>query len=246
MRKQIVACFVMVVFVTTVLMTNGIISQVEKNSSSEIIVIDPGHGGFDGGAESVAGVCEKDINLAISLSVAKLARADGWKVIMTREEDKALNKSENGAIRSKKTSDLKERKAIIDRVEPKLTISIHLNSFSQDRSVHGAQVFYPGKSENQTAAIESKKLAEMIQEEIKNGINDGTDRKAMSKDDIRILRNVTTPIVLVECGFLSNEEEAKLLENDQYQQKLAVYIYNGIMKYTGKEGIKPVKTVDSL
>jgi len=245
-KLRFVLCLISIaVIVASVPTYREVLRNVERIISTDWIVIDAGHGGFDGGASSAEGVTEKDINLAIAKKIEKLALADGWNVAMTRSEDVALNKSDKGAIRSKKTSDLLERKRIIHEVAPLATVSIHLNSFTADRSVHGAQVFYPSGSEKEPVISESKRLAETIQEQLINAIDDGTSRTALSKNGVLILKNPKTPIAIVECGFLSNYEEAKRLESSDYQEKLAKSIYNGIMIYADKEGKSKLKLVDS-
>lgn len=232
------------------------IEKVQAVSTSDVMVIDPGHGGIDGGAESASGICEKDINLAISMEIKRLAEADGWKVVMTREVDKGLytdvkNDGTDEAevqgkrsIRSLKTEDLKNRKKLIDKVEPVLAVSIHLNSFKQDRSVHGAQTFYPTGGE-QIITEQSKDLAEKIQESLIEGLDDGTKRVALGKRDIMLFKNPKVPMAVVECGFLSNGSEEKLLRQEEYQRKLAKYIYKGIMEHTGREPKKPLSVVDT-
>ena len=238
--KHTVRLIVLLVLMCILPQAGNMLSEVSKafegtgRDAEDVIVIDPGHGGFDGGAESAKGTAEKDINLAISMRLKEMAEKDGFEVVMTRNTDTALNTSDAGSIRSKKTSDLIARKEIIDKRQPILAVSIHLNSFKQDTSVHGAQVFYPAGDEEETVIAESKRLAETIRAELIAGMNDGTERIALAKNDVRILKNVKSPTVLVECGFLSNAEEAKNLENADYQQKLAEYIYSGILKYTGK------------
>ncbi|MBN7773019.1 N-acetylmuramoyl-L-alanine amidase [Clostridium aminobutyricum] len=245
-KLRLTLCLISIaVIVASVPTYREVLRNVEKITSTDWIVIDAGHGGFDGGASSANGVPEKDINLAIAKKVEKMALADGWNVTMTRSEDVSLNKSEKGAIRSKKTSDLLERKRIISEVAPIATVSIHLNSFTADRSVHGAQVFFPSGSENNSVISESKRLAEIVQEQLINEINDGTERTALSKNGVLILKNPKTPIVIVECGFLSNYEEAKMLQSSEYQEKLAKSIYNGIMIFADKEGKSKLKLIDS-
>lgn len=224
---------------------NEIIEKVHQITSTDVIVLDPGHGGMDGGAVSATGVCEKDINLAIALKIKQLAEADGWKVIMTREEDKSLASREGRTIRSQKTQDLLERKKIIARSEPIMVVSIHLNSFKQDTTVRGAQSFY-STGGTQDITVKGKSLAESIQAEMVKGINDGTNRTALGKKDVLILKNPVAPTVIVECGFLSNREEEVLLQDKAYQEKLASHIYNGMLKYSGLEPKKKFKKVDSL
>ena len=224
---------------------DGVIAKVQQVTNSDIILIDPGHGGMDGGASSAAGVSEKDINLAIALYIKEYAEADGWKVVMTREVDKGLGDSESKTIRSQKTADLVARRNMIKEVDPIVSVSVHLNSFKQDPSVRGAQSFYPGGPGEQTVLEESKKLAEAIQEHLVSGISDGTDRVALGKRDVLMFKNPAVPMAIVECGFLSNPGEAKLLEQEEYQRKLARCIYEGIMIYTGREPKEPLNSIDS-
>ena len=161
-------------------------------------------------------------------AVKELAEKDGHKVIMTRDDDRLLGDTESGAIRSKKTADLIERKRIIDESKADFAVSIHLNSFKGDRSVHGAQVFYPQGKEDEKVIADSKMLAEAVYEKISLGLDDGTNRPVLAKGDARILKNVSVPTIIVECGFLSNNKEAELLESEEYQEKLAQFIYEGI------------------
>ncbi|MHC1722025.1 MAG: N-acetylmuramoyl-L-alanine amidase [Aminipila sp.] len=246
-KIKIIVCLVTIcLIIAAVPMYNDVLRSVERITSADVIIIDPGHGGLDGGAESAGGVSEKNINLAIAKELEQLAKVDGWNVVMTRNEDISLGEDAKGTIRSKKTKDLLERKRIICEVEPNVTVSIHLNSFKEDRSVKGAQVFYPSGSEKETVIAESKRLAEIVQESLSNGIADGTERTALSKSGVMILKNPKSPIIIVECGFLSNSVEAQLLESKEYQKKLAACIYKGIMTFSNKEVKKDIKVLDSL
>ena len=214
-------------------------------AKDDVLLLDPGHGGVDGGAESSAGVCEKNINLNIALKIRQMAEVDGWTVVMTREEDVGLySKKDRQSIRSLKTEDLLARKKIIEEVRPLVAVSIHLNSFKQDPGVRGAQTFYPG-SGDENIQEQSKLLAEAIQAILIEGLSDGTNRKALAKRDVLLFKNPVVPIVIVECGFLSNREEAALLNQDDYQRKIAECIYRGIMEYTGKEGKPPLQIIDN-
>ncbi|QHI72549.1 N-acetylmuramoyl-L-alanine amidase [Aminipila terrae] len=246
-KLKYIICIVTLCFVTAAVpMYHDVLRSVERITSADVIVIDPGHGGMDGGAESADGVTEKNINLAIAKNLEELARADGWNVIMTRNEDISLGEEAKGSIRSKKTKDLLERKRIISEVKPTATVSIHLNSFKEDRSVHGAQVFYPSGSEKEPVIAESKRLAEIVQESLNKGIENGTERIVLSKSGVLILKNPSSPIIIVECGFLSNSQEARQLENEEYQKKIAGCIYEGIMAFSNKEAKKDIKILDSL
>lgn len=196
-------------------------SMINLNDKELVVVIDPGHGGFDPGKIGVNKVLEKDINLSISYKLKKLLEDDNIKVIMTREEDKGLY---DGNDRDKKRTDMQRRVSIINSSSASIAVSIHQNSFSQESS-RGAQVFYHQKSSK------GKVLAEIIQELLKETLQDGNHRLAKGNGSYYMLRNTQCPLVIVECGFLSNWREAKLLKDDEYQQKVARGIYLGILKY---------------
>ena len=237
--------------------SEGPLSQVLSVSKADTIVIDPGHGGMDGGAVGSSGNSEKDINLAIGLAIKELAEADGWNVVMTRKEDKGLYTGVKNdgtdqmeiqgkrSIRSLKTEDLKERKRIIEETKPVMAVSIHLNSFKEDPGVHGAQTFYPSKSGDETVVEKSKELAEKIQDQLIQGLKDGTNRTALGKKDVMLFKNPVVPVVIVECGFLSNKQEEKQLCEKNYQKKIAECIYEGIMEFSGKKRRKPLKIIDN-
>lgn len=219
-------------------------SNVQFITKADVIVLDAGHGGIDGGAESAAGICEKDINLAIVMQIKKLAEKDGFRIVLTRDEDEGLYGNEKKAIRSLKTEDLRARKEIIDKTEPLMAVSIHLNSFKQDPAVRGAQVFY-STGGDQEMTEQGKHLAESIQQKLVEGINDGTNRTALGKRDVLLMKNPAAPTVIIECGFLSNREEANLLEDEAYQKKLAESIYKGMLEYSGLKPKVKLKTIDS-
>lgn len=208
-----------------------IAADVSHKTDNAVVVIDPGHGGMDGGASSSSGTAEKDINLSISLMLRGLLEKEGLKVIMTREDDRALyDEGSEGSIRSHKTEDMKVRKNIIDEAGADLAVSIHLNSFTQDSGVKGAQVFYPAAGGGDSAE-RSSAAAEIIQEKLNESINTEKDRTELAKDDVFILRNITCPIVIVECGFLSNAQEAEQLSKNSYQGKIAKTLKAGICSY---------------
>ncbi len=200
----------------------------EKNTQKTVI-IDAGHGGFDGGAVASDGTIEKDINLNISLTVARLLKQNGVCVIMTREKDVSTEDTESTEIASKKRSDLKNRLELMKDYPDSVFVSIHLNKFTTS-AAFGSQVFY---SDNNDAKI----LGDTIQRSIVNLIqhdNMRVNKKATSST--YLLYNATVPAVLVECGFLSNAEELALLKREDYQQKMAFSIYCGIMEYFKENG----------
>lgn len=194
------------------------------------VVVDPGHGGIDGGAESRGGVCEKDINLSIGLKIKELSEEEGWRVLMTREKDEGLYSEDKGSIRSRKAEDLKKRQEIINNSGADAAVSIHLNSYPSGQ-VKGAQTFYSSSSG------EGKIIAEMIQEKIREKLDEDNDRTPLPKDDIIIMKNNTSPLVLIECGFLSNDEEAAKLMKKEYQNSIAEIVVDALKEYfiqTGK------------
>ncbi len=195
-------------------------------TSNRIIIVDAGHGYPDGGASgTVTGVLEKDINLAIAQKLQVLIEQSGGMVVLTRADDNSIHDSDKETIRAKKNSDLKNRKKIIDESQADVFISIHLNRFEQSK-YYGAQVFYATNNE------QSKVLGEIIQKELIEVLDNGNTRKAKpATSDIYLLRDPPIPAVVVECGFLSNPEEERLLQTDKYQKKIAWSIYIALMKY---------------
>lgn len=201
--------------------TTVVTDDTKKEEGKTVIVIDPGHGGFDPGKVGVNDVLEKDINLSISLKLKELLEAEDMEVIMTRSEDCGLYSSTDS---NKKRADMQKRVEIINNSGAVLAVSIHQNSFGQESS-KGAQVFY------HEASDKGKALGETLQEVIKEEIADGNHRVAKSNDSYYMLRKTQCPLVIVECGFLSNYEEAELLTEDEYQKKMSEAIKDGIKKY---------------
>lgn len=214
------------------------VRQVWKMAERPVVVIDPGHGGIDGGAVAEDGTSEKDINLKISMKLKELLEAEGIRVIMTRRSDEGLyDESDKAAIRSLKTQDMYERKRIVDEAEADLTVSIHLNSFTEDDSVKGAQVFYP--SEGEEKVVDSSRLAaEIVQAELNRKINTDKKRTEMGKNDVFLLREATGPIIIVECGFLSNREDLEMLKNVNKQEEISKTLKASVCKYLKGNGNK--------
>lgn len=187
------------------------------------VVLDAGHGGGDPGKVGVGNVIEKEINLQIAKKVEQLLKKEKVKVIMTREEDVML--SGEGSTGTK-TADMKERVRIINEEAPQLAVSIHQNSY-QDAVVHGAQVFYySGSSDGENAAkiMQSALLA----------VDEDNTRQAKANDTYYLLKRTEVPTIIVECGFLSNSEDAKNLCSEEYQDKVAEAIRDGILEIIGK------------
>ncbi len=201
------------------------LNEAEGDTRRWLVVIDPGHGGFDPGKVGVGEVLEKDINLAISLKLKALLEQNDVTVVMTREKDEGLSKSGES---SKKNSDMRNRVGQVNRAGADVAVSIHQNSFTESSS-RGAQVFYHGNSE------EGKVLAEILQEQLKETLQDGNHRMAKSNDSYYMLKKTECPFAIVECGFLSNPDEAALLQEESYQEKVAWAIHLGILQYLNKE-----------
>ncbi len=177
-----------------------------------------------GGAESSNGVHEDDINLAITLKVQALLEQSGATVILTRSDENGIYDLDKTTLREKKVSDIKNRVKIGNESSADIFVSIHLNKIPQSQ-YWGWQTFYKKES------TESKKIADCIQNSLKSTIQKENDRVALGIDNIYLVKNVSIPIGIVECGFLSNPEEEQLLQQEDYQDKLAWGIYTGIMDY---------------
>lgn len=200
--------------------------QALSNSQSKkdyIIVIDAGHGGEDGGAVGVSGKLEKDINLSIARKLKVFLDLSGYEVVMTRNDDKLLYKE--GQESRKKFNDLNNRKEIVNSIENAILVSIHQNKFPIEK-YNGLQVYY---SPNDEA---SETLANLIQDNTKDFLqNDNNRETKQAGKNIFILKNVTCPAVLVECGFLSNRKEEANLCNSDYQKTLAYIIFLSLTEF---------------
>ncbi len=195
-------------------------AEKQKEENKICIVIDAGHGGADPGKVGVNQALEKDVNLEIAKKLKVFLEASDYRVVMTREGEGGLY--DEGAS-NKKVQDMKRRMDIIEQAEPLLVVSIHQNSYHEEY-VKGAQVFYYTTSEK------SKVLAEQIQTQLQTLDMENT-RKAKGNDSYYLLKKTEKPIVIVECGFLSNYGEAEKLITPLYQEKLAFQIHMGIEKY---------------
>ncbi len=191
-----------------------------------VVVIDAGHGGRDGGKVSVDGATyEKDINLEIAYKLKTYLEAQNIVVIMTREGDEGLYTESDS---NKKAADLKRRVELIEQAQPDLVISIHQNSYHEP-GVSGAQVFYYTTSES------GKQLAEILQAQLRVSLDPDNHRQAKANDTYYMLKKTGATIVIVECGFLSNPEEAALLTNEDYQDRVAWNIHLGVMQYLNQQ-----------
>lgn len=224
-----------ILFITIMIMVSiisfGIIGKPEKTVetvslpvSGKTIVLDAGHGYPDEGAESATGVSEASINLIITKKVQTLLEQSGCNVVLTRSDENGIYDLESKTLREKKVSDIKNRVKIGNESSADAFVSIHLNKIPQSQ-YYGWQAFFKPNNE------ESEELAKSLQEELNASIQKENKREALKITGKYIIEHVEIPIAIVECGFLSNPEEAELLEQDEYQNKIAWGIYNGIMDY---------------
>lgn len=210
-KKCIYFIVVMCLCITMHQMTLNHISLANNPQPTKpVIVIDPGHGGPDSGAVGVDQVSEKDLNLSIAKLLKKTLSASGFDVIMTREDDLKTQFPEGEWSKMK---DMSMRRETIESSNADMIVSIHMNSFPSDPSVHGAQVFYGNE--------QSKDMADKIQTALIEKINDGTSRTAMNKNDMYIFDTVDTVEILIECGFLSSAVDAGALQNPKRQKEIA-------------------------
>ena len=227
LSKFITLCLVFVLTFSLVVSLGYVATPTVSNviESKNMIIVDAGHGGEDGGTQSSAGVLEKDLNLDISAKLGTLLKLMGYSVVYTRTEDKLQYGADAKVQRQKKVSDIHYRMKYIEMYPEALFMSIHQNYYDQSR-YFGAQVFY---SKNNP---ESKVIAEKIQASIRGNLQPDNERQVKSTGtDIYLLYHAQSPAVMVECGFLSNTEEAMLLNDKEYQKKLCLAIVAGIEEY---------------
>jgi len=191
-----------------------LVTSENVQAQKEVVVIDAGHGGHDPGKVGVNDALEKDINLQIAKKVKTHLEKNGIQVVMTREDD---------VMEDTKLEDMKKRVALINKTKPAITVSIHQNSYS-DSGIKGAQVFYYTGSEI------SKEAASLMQEELRKIDNENT-RQIKGNNNFYMLKKTEVPTIIVECGFLSNPEEAEKLVSDEYQEEMAEAICSGILTW---------------
>lgn len=226
-RKKIIflsSAIVLSIFFSSTNIQNTLAPVSSTPISNHTIILDAGHGNPDGGAIGQDGSIESNLNLDIVLKLQKLLEASNCTVILTRSDENGIYESTAETIRDKKVSDMKSRADIANNSNAEIFISIHMNKLDQSK-YSGWQTFYKNKDEN------SKKIAENIQTSLNYFIKKENSRTIKSISGIYLTKNVEIPLVIVECGFLSNEEENKLLQTDSYQSELAWSIYIGIMDY---------------
>lgn len=185
------------------------------------VVVDPGHGGEDGGASAADGTLESDLNLAVALRLNDLLRFAGQRTVMTRATEAAIF-TEGDTIRERKVSDTRNRVEIVNGAENGVLVSIHQNSLPSSPATHGAYVFHNGIGEAQA-------LAESVQSALNAAVNESEKQVKTISPTVYLMNHVTAPGVLVECGFLTNPSEAARLKTPEYQLRLAAVIAAGLL-----------------
>ena len=196
---------------------------------SPTIVIDPGHGGEDGGAVSCTGALESGINLDVSQKLGDLLTLLGMRVKMTRTEDVSLHASDAVTVSEKKVSDLKNRVKMVAETNCPILISIHQNMFSEEK-YSGAQVFYADSAQ-------SRELAELTQNILKDAIDPTNHREAKKSLNVYLMNKIRCTGILIECGFLSNRKEEEKLRSDGYQKQLACAIASGLTVFLNNQSV---------
>ncbi len=233
-RGLIVACMLTAV-ILAVYQTSVPVPVFNTAQGNVLIpVIDAGHGGPDGGAVSRTGSQESGINLFIAKKLELICRLYGVPAHMTRREDISLHDASTDSLRQKKNSDLKNRVKLVNSLDHVLLISIHQNSFPDSR-YKGAQVFY-------SRHTLSKPLSELIQSYLRTAL-DADNKRVPARSDAYLIEQVSCPAVLVECGFLSNVEEAAQLAQDAYQTRIAMSVAASYFSFSAQDPA-PVPSVN--
>lgn len=224
-HKVINYTMVALLFVSMLLIAKEAAEYVTSNKAEGVnpglVVIDAGHGADDAGKVGINGALEKDINLTIAVRVKELLELQDIDVVMTRENDQGTYPKTGD---NRKMRDMKKRVEFINKEKAALTVSIHQNSYTDER-VYGAQTFYFTGSE------EGRKAAEFMQDQLIKTLDSDNHRQAKENNSYYLLKEVKYPIVIAECGFLSNRKEAEMLREEEYQKKIAWAIHLGIMRY---------------
>ena len=200
----------------------SVMAQQKPPERKHCIIIDPGHGGEDGGAVSVSGLPESGYNLDISFRLRDLLHLLGYETKMIRQQDISVY-TEGKSLAQKKMSDLKTRVRMVEETEGAVLLSIHQNHFP-DPALQGAQVFYG-------AAEDSETLARQIQSHLASSVNPGNRRQIRKSSGVYLMEHITCPGVLIECGFLSSPQEEARLRDPQYQKQLSAAIAVAVSKF---------------
>ena len=230
MARRFISMFWLIGFLTILYYISGPIKGVMDSIdslalplTSKVIVLDPGHGGMDGGAVGADQTLEKEIALTVSQRLRDYLQQSGANVYLTRESDRDLANDSTKSVSQRKVEDIKNRVAFLEEKDPDIFITIHLNALPSTQW-RGAQTFYhPNQPESQV-------LAESIQNQIKTNL-ENTTRQALAINGVYVLKHANRPAALVEIGFLSNPDERELLKKSSYQDEMAASIYFGVLEY---------------
>ncbi len=229
MKNALSITVTFILFFSLTLMLNfvGVFSDAVSATAENmpVIIIDPGHGGEDGGTQSADGTLEKRINLEISLKINEILFAKGFTTVLTRDGDYMIYDESSSTQREKKVSDIHNRMKIVEESGDCILLSVHQNYFTESK-YSGTQVFY---SKNNP---DSEVLADEIQKSVVSALQPDNMRQIKeSGTDIYLLYHSQVPSVMVECGFMSNEAETEKLKNEDYQQKMSEAIVEGLLNY---------------
>lgn len=193
-----------------------------------VVVIDAGHGGMDGGCVSIDGVAEKGINLNIALSLKDMLTVMGYQPVCTRESDISIHDEGIEGLSKQKKSDMQNRLELFNKYDGAIAVSIHQNQFT-DSKYSGAQMFYSEKSSD------SERLAGIMKEQFVSLLQPENTRETKPVgDELYLLNNSSNPAVMIECGFLSNQEESLKLQDENYQKQIAFTIFTGLCRYASE------------
>ena len=214
-----------VICYTAIRMENIVVVSNSVPKDNFMVVLDAGHGGMDGGCSTADGKTEKGINLNILLSVRDLSKLFGYNVDVTRDKDISIHDKGTTGIRNQKLSDMENRLALFNKYSNAVCVSIHQNTFS-DPKFSGAQMFYSDKNEA------SEQLASIMQQKFVANLQPDNQRETkLCGSELYLCYFCENPAVMVECGFLSNPDEAARLTDKSYQQKVAFTIFSGINEF---------------
>lgn len=220
----LVAC-VIVVMISASVRDNGVVIQTAGGADTlPVVILDAGHGGMDGGCVAPDGTCEKDINLSIVKYLEELLTFSGYNVVLTRSEDVSIHDNGVEGIRNQKISDMENRLEIVKSYPNSVFISIHQNQFTDSR-YFGAQMFYTTNNSG------NFKLATTMQQCFAELQPENNREIKLIDNDLFLFKNTEQPALLVECGFLSNTDDAAKLCTDAYRKQVAFTVYKGLMSY---------------
>lgn len=210
---------------TAMKMNDTIATTSDINQNDLVLILDAGHGGLDGGCSAADGSVEKSINLNIMLSVRDLSKLFGYNVETTRDTDKSIHDKGITGIKNQKISDMENRLELFNKYNNSICVSIHQNTFS-DPKFNGAQMFYSNKNET------SEQFATIMQQQFVDNLQPDNQREIkLCGKELYLCYYCDNPAVMVECGFLSNPEEAAKLITIDYQKEVAFTIFTGINKF---------------